>query len=88
LESKKGGTKSMDIFYLLTMFGAVGVIFLLIGLIPILTTSLAIHNYRLLSDQQPLPLRLQLRIFLLTVLQVSVFAGAIILIIYSKIGMF
>jgi len=78
----------MDIFYLLTMFGAVGVIFLLIGLIPILTTSLAIHNYRLLSDQQPLPLRLQLRIFLLTVLQVSVFAGAIILIIYSKIGMF
>lgn len=78
----------MDIFYLLTMFGAVGVIFLLIGLIPILTTSLAIHNYRLLSDQQPLPLRLQLRIFLLTVLQVSVFAGAIILIIYSKIKMF
>lgn len=78
----------MDIFYLLTMFGAVGVIFLLIGLIPILTTSLAIHNYRLLSDQQPLPLRLQLRIFLLTVLQVSVFAGAVILIIYSKIGMF
>ena len=78
----------MDIFYLLTMFGAVGVIFLFIGLIPILTTSLAIHNYRLLSDQQPLPLRLQLRIFLLTVLQVSVFAGAIILIIYSKIGMF
>ena len=78
----------MDIFYLLTMFGAVGVIFLLIGLIPILTTSLAIHNYRLLSDQQPLPLRLQLRIFLLTVLQVSVFAGAIILIIYSKIGVF
>lgn len=78
----------MDIFYLLTIFGAVGVIFLLIGLIPILTTSLAIHNYRLLSDQQPLPLRLQLRIFLLTVLQVSVFAGAIILIIYSKIGMF
>lgn len=78
----------MDIFYLLTMFGAVGVIFLLIGLIPILTTSLAIHNYRLLSDQQPLPLHLQLRIFLLTVLQVSVFAGAIILIIYSKIGMF
>lgn len=78
----------MDIFYLLTMFGAVGVIFLLIGLIPILTTSLAIHNYRLLSNQQPLPLRLQLRVFLLTVLQVSVFAGAIILIIYSKIGMF
>lgn len=78
----------MDIFYLLTMFGAVGVIFLLIGLIPILTTALTIHNYRLLSDQQPLPLRLQLRIFLLTVLQVSVFAGAIILIIYSKIGMF
>lgn len=78
----------MDIFYLLIMFGAVGVIFLLIGLVPILTTALAIHNYRLLSDQQPLPLRLQLRIFLLTVLQVSVFAGAIILIIYSKIGMF
>lgn len=78
----------MDIFYLLTMFGAVGVIFLLIGLVPILTTALAIHNYRLLSDQQTLPLRLQLRIFLLTVLQVSVFAGAIILIIYSKIGMF
>ena len=78
----------MDIFYLLTMFGAVGVIFLLIGLVPILTTTLAIHNYRLLSDQQPLPLRLQLRIFLLTVLQVSVFAGAVILIIYSKIGMF
>lgn len=78
----------MDIFYLLTMFGAVGVIFLLIGLVPILTTALAIHNYRLLSDQQPLPLHLQLRIFLLTVLQVSVFAGAIILIIYSKIGMF
>lgn len=78
----------MDIFYLLTMFGAVGVIFLLIGLVPILTTALAIHNYRLLSDQQPLPLHIQLRIFLLTVLQVSVFAGAIILIIYSKIGMF
>ena len=78
----------MDIFYLLTMFGAVGVIFLLIGLVPILTTALAIHNYRLLSDQQPSPLHLQLRIFLLTVLQVSVFAGAIILIIYSKIGMF
>ena len=78
----------MDIFYLLTMFGAVGVIFLLIGLVPILTTALAIHNYRLLSDQQPLPLRLQLRIFLLTVLQVSVFVGAVILIIYSKIGMF
>lgn len=78
----------MDIFYLLTMIGAVGVIFLLIGLVPILTTALAIHNYRLLSDQQPLPLCLQLRIFLLTVLQVSVFAGAIILIIYSKIGMF
>lgn len=76
----------MDIFYLLTMIGAVGVIFLLIGLVPILTTALAIHNYRLLSDQQPL--RLQLRIFLLTVLQVSVFAGAVILIIYSKIGMF
>lgn len=78
----------MDIFYLLTMIGAVGVIFLLIGLVPILTTALAIHNYRLLSDQQPLPLHLQLRIFLLTVLQVSVFAGAVILIIYSKIGMF
>ena len=78
----------MDIFYLLTMFGAVGVIFLLIGLVPILTTAVAIHNYRLLSDQQPLPLRLQLRIFLLTVLQVSIFAGAVILIIYSKIGMF
>ena len=78
----------MDIFYLLTMFGAVGVIFLLIGLVPILTTALAIHNYRLLSDQQPLPLRLQLRIFLLTVLQVSVFASTVILIIYSKIGMF
>lgn len=78
----------MDIFYLLTMFGAVGVIFLLIGLVPILTTALAIHNYRLLSDQQPLPLRIQLRIFLLTVLQMSVFAGAILLIIYSKIGMF
>ena len=78
----------MDIFYLLTMIGAVGVIFLLIGLVPILTTALAIHNYRLLSDQQTLPLHLQLRIFLLTVLQVSVFAGAVILIIYSKIGMF
>ena len=78
----------MDIFYLLTMIGAVGVIFLLIGLVPILTTALAIHNYRLLSGQQPLPLRLQLRIFLLTVLQVSVFASAVILIIYSKIGMF
>jgi hypothetical protein len=70
------------------MIGAVGVIFLLIGLVPILTTALAIHNYRLLSDQQTLPLHLQLRIFLLTVLQVSVFAGAVILIIYSKIGMF
>lgn len=78
----------MDMFYLLSMFGVVGIIFLLIGLIPLLSTALAIHNYRLLSDQPTLPLRLQIRIFLLTVLQASVFTGTIILIIYSKLRLF
>ena len=78
----------MDIFALLSMIGAVGILFVLIGLVPILTTLLAIHNYRLLSDQQTLPLPLQMRIFLLTVLQTSVFTSVIIALIYSKLGRF
>ena len=78
----------MDVFALLSMIGAVGILFVLIGLVPILTTLLAIHNYRLLLDQQTLPLPLQMRIFLLTVLQTSVFTSVIIALIYSKLGRF
>ena len=78
----------MDIFALLSMIGSVGILFVLIGLVPILATLLAIHNYRLISDQETLPLPLQMRIFLLTVLQTSVFTGVIIALIYSKLGMF
>lgn len=78
----------MDIFALLSMIGSVGILFVLLGLVPILATLLAIHNYRLISDQETLPLPLQMRIFLLTVLQTSVFTGVIITIIYSKLGMF
>ena len=78
----------MDMFALLSMIGSVGILFILIGLVPILATLLAIHNYRLISDQETLPLPLQMRIFLLTVLQTSVFTGVIIALIYSKLGMF